>query len=565
MESRTAVYELADRHVSAAAALDPVWATDVGVSGHDDEMTDYSPEGIEARAALARETLVELAATPRSSHEDEVAAAYLTERLDTELALVDAHERLRDLNNIASPVQEIRAAFDLMAYDTADDWMVAARRMNAVPAALAGLRAAFDEGRSRGIVAARRQAIEAGRQAVTWAGRGDDPAFFPQLIEGAAGVPGMGPAELGELRRAADLATEAYGEMADYLHDVYATDAGEVDGVGADRYGLLARGFLGAEIDLDEAYAWAWDELGRLETEMVAECARIRPGASIAETVEFLDTESDLVIEGEDELRVWLQDLMDTAMSDLAAHHFDIAEPLRTIEAMIAPPGGAAAMYYTGPSEDFSRPGRTWYPANGQTRFPLWGEVTTAYHEGVPGHHLQGAQVVYLRDRLTRYQRLSFISGHGEGWALYAERLMDELGYLDRPEYRLGFLAGQALRAVRVIVDIGMHLSFQIPEVQPGPEAPFHPGERWTPVLGRVFVLARSRAPEAFMESEIVRYLGWPGQAISYKVGERVWLEARADARRRHGAGFDLKAFHAYALDLGPLGLDLLRDELARF
>ncbi len=133
-------------------------------------------------------------------------------------------------------------------------------------------------------------------------------------------------------------------------------------------------------------------------------------------------------------------------------------------------------MYYTGPSEDFSRPGRTWYPSTGQERFPMWAEVTTAYHEGVPGHHLQVAQVVLQREHLCRVQRMGFISGHGEGWALYAERLMDELGYLDRPEYRLGMLAAQALRAVRVIIDIGMHLELEIPEVQPPTEAPFHPG-----------------------------------------------------------------------------------------
>jgi uncharacterized protein (DUF885 family) len=160
---------------------------------------------------------------------------------------------------------------------------------------------------------------------------------------------------------------------------------------------------------------------------------------------------------------------------------------------------------------------------------------------------------------------LGFISGHGEGWALYAERLMDELGHLERPEYRLGMLAAQALRAVRVIIDIGMHLELEIPDLQPGPEPAFHPGERWTTDLGRAFLYERSRHPETFMASEIVRYLGWPGQAISYKVGERVWLQSRADAEARHGAAFDLKAFHAYALDLGPLGLDPLREELARF
>ncbi|MDQ1465867.1 MAG: hypothetical protein QOH10_282, partial [Actinomycetota bacterium] len=216
---------------------------------------------------------------------------------------------------------------------------------------------------------------------------------------------------------------------------------------------------------------------------------------------------------------------------------------------------------YTGPSEDFSRPGRTWYPTQGKTTFPLWREVSTCYHEGVPGHHLQVAQVKYLSEELSRFQRaFGFISGHGEGWALYAERLMGELGYLDDPAYELGMLGAQAMRAVRVIVDIGMHLELPIPESER-----YHPGEIWTGALALPFVIERSCEPEYFMRSEVDRYLGWPGQAISYKVGERVWLEARADAQRRHGSDFDLKRFHSYALDLGGMGLGALRDELARF
>jgi uncharacterized protein (DUF885 family) len=559
------VFRLAHRYVDDLAALDPILATTIGVVGYDDRLTDYSPDGIEAREALDREVLVQLSLLQPEERFDRLAAAYLTERLDTKLSLADAHEPLRDLNNLACPVQEIRGVFDLLSYESVSDWEIAARRMAAVPAALAGLRATYEEGRARGLVAARRQAVTAAEQAAVWSGERGQAAFFEGLAVRAASAGELSPSLLSELDQAAVAASNAYAELGDYLLDVYAPDAAEDDAVGADRYGLLVRSFLGAEIDLAEASAWGWDELGRIEDEMVAECALIRPGSSIAETVAWLDTESDLAVGSEDELRDWLQHLMDDAITALNGTHFDIAPPVRRVEAMIAPPGGAAAMYYTPPAEDFSRPGRTWYPSMGLDRYPLWGEATTAYHEGVPGHHLQCAQVVLQRRQLSRYQRVGFISGHGEGWALYAERLMDELGFLDRPEFRLGMLAAQALRAVRVIIDIGMHLALEIPASQPGPEPAFRPGERWTPELGQEFLFARSRSPEPFIGSEIVRYLGWPGQAISYKVGERVWLGARADAQARHGSAFDLKAFHAYALDLGPLGLDLLRTELARF
>jgi uncharacterized protein (DUF885 family) len=141
---------------------------------------------------------------------------------------------------------------------------------------------------------------------------------------------------------------------------------------------------------------------------------------------------------------------------------------------------------------------------------------------------------------------------------LYAERLMGELGYLDDPAYELGMLRAQAMRAVRVVVDIGMHLELSIPR-----DERYEPGATWTPELALPFVIERSKFPADFMASEVDRYLGLPGQAISYKVGERVWLGARDAARSRAGAQFDLKQFHHAALNLGPMGLAQLDRELA--
>ena len=145
-----------------------------------------------------------------------------------------------------------------------------------------------------------------------------------------------------------------------------------------------------------------------------------------------------------------------------------------------------------------------------------------------------------------------------EGWALYAEHLMDELGYLSGPGFRLGYLDSQMMRAIRVVIDIGMHLGLPIPA-----DSPVGAGERWTPALATAFFAAHSARDRAFIDSEIVRYLSVPGQAISYKLGERAWLEGRQAARAAHGGGFDLKRWHMAALSLGSLGLDDLTDELA--
>ncbi len=557
----TAVYDLADAYVERYASLDPLAATFEGIVGHDHEMTDLSPDGAAERAEHDRATMRALAAAHLENDADRIAAEVLHERLDLAAEQFDAGEHLRDVRVLGSAVQSVRMAFDLMPRATESDWVTIAERMALVPQGLADLEASLTEGVGQGIVAARRQAVACAQQADTWGGfDGSTRPFFLSLVDEYEAT-GPDDAALGaRLAELADRATRAYGALGRYLVSEYAPHATESDAVGRERYQRYARDFNGMALDLDETYAWGWDELHRIEHAMQQVAERIIPGSDVDAVIEHLEHDPTRSIEGVDEFRRWNQDLLDRTVAALDGAHFDIPEPVRRVEAMIAPPGGAAAMYYTGPSEDFSRPGRTWYPTLGRTTFPLWGEVSICYHEGVPGHHLQIGQVRYLSDRLSRYQRtLAGTSGHAEGWALYAERLMGELGYLDDPAFELGMLRAQALRAVRVVVDIGMHLALTIPAGER-----FHPREPWTPELANQFVAERSKFPTAFVASEVDRYLGLPGQAISYKVGERVWLRSRDEARARAGAGFELKAFHREALDLGPMGLDQLARELGR-
>ncbi len=550
---------LAEQYVERYAALDPIGATFEGIPGHDHELTDYSPAGVNERLAHTRATLRELATlTPADEHE-RVAAEALRRFLETDEDLGESGEDLRALRVIGSPVSDLRACFDLMPRETEHDWETLTARVGLVPQAIAGFIESLQEGAREGLFAAPRQATACAQQADAFAGRsGDTPPFFQGLADELA-TSGLGLDAL-HARLAADAAraTEAYASLGRHLVEEYLPITTAPDAVGADRYGRFARAFTGTVLDLDETYAWGWEELYRIEHTMGKVAERILPDQPLPDVIAHLEQDPTRVVEGEDALKAWLQELIDRTFDELDGTHFDIPDTIRRCEAMISPPGGAAAMYYTGPSEDFSRPGRTWYPTQGRTTFPLWGEVSTCYHEAVPGHHLQVATTRYLRDRLDRFQRtIGWNSGYGEGWALYAERLMGELGYLEDPAFELGMLHAQAMRAMRVVVDIGLHLQKPIPRTER-----YHPGEVWSPELALPFVLQRSYYPESFMKSEVDRYLGWPGQAISYKVGERVWLRAREAARARAGGAFDLKRFHTEALELGPLGLDQLEEEL---
>ncbi len=435
---------------------------------------------------------------------------------------------------------------------TDEDWSVIGRRMARVPTAYDGYRAALNEGADRGLYAAARQVDAVVDQLGQWAS-GADGSWFASFV--AAGPDN----QRADQDRAARAATEATEQTRDYLRDTYRPGAdGTPDAVGEERYRRWVKQWTGSDLDLSEAYEWGWGEQRRITAEMEVEAKRLYPGSTPAEAMQRLDTDGEAV-EGVEAIRQRLQQMMDDAIAALDGTHFDLAEPVKRVEAMIAPAGSAAAPYYSRPSLDFSRPGRTWLPTLGRERFPLWDLVSTWYHEGVPGHHLQLAQWVHVAPQLSAYQAsIGSTSADTEGWALYAERLMDELGFFTDGGHRMGYLDAQRLRAVRVVVDIGMHLELEIPSRQP-----FHPGERWTPELGREFLGSNSGRDVAFMDSELVRYLGIPAQAISYKLGERAWLAGRAAAERAQGADFDLKRWHMAALSMGSLGLDDLTDELA--
>ena len=552
------VFEIADGFIDTVAKHHPLSATHMGVPGFDHLMADYTPEAGEAFHADVLAAYKKMQAAEPANERERMCKDTFIDEISLSIEQYESREHLRDMNVLFSPVQSVRSIFDLMPQDSVEAWENIASRMERIGESLAGYRRTLDVGRSEGLVTSVRQVSGTAEQCEVWSGQGENAPFFNSMIA-AFSSSDINDDALGKrIEDAASSATAAYATMGEYLRNEYIPDATPVDGVGRDRYALSAKGYLGAEIDPEETYDWGWEQLAWVRSEMTKTAEKIKPGASIAEAVELLETDPAKMIKGEDEFRQWMQDLQDRTIAEMDGVHFDIAEPVRTIEALIAPPGGALAMYYTGPSEDFSRPGRTWYPTGGKTEFPIWREVSIAYHEGVPGHHFQIATNVAMTEELSRFQRLlAGTSGHAEGWALYAERLMGELGYLENPDYYMGMLDAQALRSVRVIVDIGMHLGLKIPG-----HSDFHPGEVWTGDLALEFMKNRVHFPADFVASEVDRYLGIPGQAISYKVGERVWLEARESAKHSLGSDFDLKEWPNKALTLGPMGLAQMKREL---
>jgi len=549
--AQTEIDRLAEAWVDTLVDLDPTAGTYIGRREADDRLPDYSPAGHERATEATRATLSALRAAPVADEVDRVTRDDLGSELELSLERDAAELHLRDLNVIASPAQEIREVFDLMPTGSADDWSRIATRLAAVPDAVSGYAETLREGIRRGVVPAARQVREVAAQARRTAA---SDGFFAEFA-GSANADGEAlPGSLQQdLERAASAAAEAYRGLAEFLEGELAPAAGRTDGVGREIYALQSRQFLGAVVDLDETYEWGIEELGRMIAEQESIAREIVPGGGVREAIAALEADPARKLIGTDALQRWMQETSDRAVAELGATQFDIPEEIRTLECMIAPTqeGG---IYYTGPTDDFSRPGRMWWSVpEGVTEFDTWRELTTVYHEGVPGHHLQIGQAVVNRGTLNLWRRqLAGTSGHAEGWALYAERLMEELGYLDDPADRLGMLDGQRMRAARVVLDIGVHLGKQRPD-----------GEGvWTGDYAFEFMGRNVAMNDGFVTFEVNRYLGWPGQAPSYKVGQRIWEQLRDELRRREGADFDIRRFHSRALALGGVGLDTLRSAL---
>ncbi len=538
----TPIDALAEDYARQLADLNPVAASEIGLTGYADKLPDYSPAGAEALDSVQAHTLERLNGLRPQSPQDQVTHDALVERLTVDRQLHATG--VVPLNNIASPVQDIRATFDLMPTDTAVDWRNIAARLSKVGTALDGYRARLDAAIAQGLPPAQRQVDACISQALAAAKN-----FFTDLVASATEMPkGLRT----DLDRAGSQAAAAYAQLATYLRDEVRPQARTTDAVGQDYYQLASQEFLGTKIDLSETYAWGLEELDRIVSEQQRIAEAIEPGLSIEGARQVLSADPTRQLHGTETLRIWMQELSDRTIAAMK-QHFDIPSPMDYVQAMIAPTQDGG-IYYTGPSEDFTRPGRMWWSVpEGEDTFTTWQQTTTVFHEGVPGHHLQIATAMLNADQLNSWRRnWLWVSGHGEGWALYAEDLMQELGYLEDPGDYMGMLDAQRMRAARVVFDIGVHCGFTAP--------PEWGGKTWNVETAFAFLQAHLNETPGVLDFEFTRYLGWPGQAPSYAVGKRIWQHIRAE--HEQAPDFDLKTFHTRALELGSMGLDTLERAL---
>lgn len=539
------IREIADAYLDRLASTDPTAEAALGRTPTS-WLPRLSPEAYEDRmdaARIARGALsvVDLAG---AREEDRDLAAALSERLDAEILLWENGFTPRLLAPLATGVHQIREVFDSLPRSTPEDWHELIRHLHDVPAALndlsrTQLRAAIHQH-----IVAERQILAVGQQIRGWIAPG---GYFTSLAASA-------PAQLREdVQRAAEVALGGYSDYLTFLDGqlLPRSETAQVpDAVGSELYAATSAAFLGAQRDPLELAEWGWAELDRIDAEIEQLSRKLHPDGRAA-AIAQLDADPARRVET-DAVVPWLEQTVDRIADHLGAYVELPAAAPRPRVAMST--SGSGVMYYEPGDPELIRPGTVWWATESGRPLATWRELTTVHHEGLPGHHLQIATALSAQALHPWQRSLCHIHGYAEGWAHYAEQWAADIGLLDDPGDRLGMLLGQAWRAARIVIDTGLHLNLAIPSRR------IDGVDRWTFESAIQFLQQVSGLGPRMARFEVERYLGWPAQALAFRVGAKLFGEIADAARAR--PGFDSRQFHHSMLRRGPMGLDPLRRRL---
>ena len=547
-----ALHALLDEQWEYTLRTGPEFASILGDKRYNDQLSDMSQAAVDRDLAATRRFAEHFAAIDTTGFPEQ-------ERLNRELMLLNLRTTLEaaPFREWEMPVSQMQGIhIDLpqlvtsLSFATVKDYDDYIARLRQVPRAFAQVTAMMRQGMADGLMPPRILLTQVVTQSDGIARQVPDSTPFAVPL--AQFPKDLSDADRARLRGAVlaavrDSVLPAYARFTAFVRDEYAprgrTDIGTwALPDGSARYALDVRRMTTTRMTPDAIHALGLREVARIEGEQLAIARRLgftdihTFRDSIAKIPSLHPTSREQIL---DEYRRYTAQMwakLPTLFGRLPKAKLEIlpVEAFREKEASTA---------YNQGTPDGSRPGHVFVNTYDFAHQLTINNESTAYHEGVPGHHMQ-ISIAQELPSLPPFRQQAQYTAYVEGWALYAERLGKEVGFYQNPYSDYGRLDDEMLRAIRLVLDTGIH------------------DKHWTREQAVAFFRAHSSAADAEVQSETDRYIAWPGQALAYKVGQLTILRLRDEARQALGSRFDLRAFHDEVLGAGALPMDVLEQRM---
>ena len=551
--NRKALNDLFDEYWQAVMERSPEYASELGDKRYNDRIDDYSVKAENAWLEREENFMMRLAAIDPAGFTDQ-------EKISRELLLrqfVDDEERaqfkewempLNQMGGIHTTYPQLVAELVFSTVKDYDDWIA---RLHAIPKAFDQVTTNMSIGMDDHRVPPRYLLEKALEQVKTLANQKpeDSPLAMPLKQFPAA----IKPAEQERIKAETLDAIgkevlPAYLRFARFLEVSYIPAGRAEPGVwalpdGAKYYAYRIRHETTTNLTAEQIHQIGLDEVKRDEAEMLAIAQKLGFAdlksfrASIKTNPKLHPASGAALLNAYRDYLEPMQERLPQLFGRLPKAKFEVAAIPDFLEKT------AAGAYYEPGAPDGSRPGRIRVNTWKATELNLDEVEATAYHEGLPGHHMQ-ISIAQELDGVPAFRKFGSYTAFEEGWGLYSERLGKDVGLYQDPYSDYGRLEGDMLRAIRLVVDTGVH------------------SQHWTRQQMVDFFHDHSAIAESDLQSEVDRYIGWPGQALAYKIGQMKILELRDRAKKALGDKFDLRAFHDQVLDSGALPLDVLSDRI---
>lgn len=545
---------------------DPETATVYGYPGENDRWTDYSQDAIERRNQHLRQSLPELEAIPRASlpASEQLNYDLYHEQVQTAIAGLAFHDdafpgATEFPSNLYMPISQMEGVQQYipdviaqMSMEKISDYRDLIARLNGVPSEIDQTIALMRQGMAQGWtppkITMRDVAKQAGSQIVA------DPMASPLLQAFKKFPASITNADREQLTEAAKTAyiqkvAPAFTRLRDFLTDTYipaCRDSIAANALpdGANYYKYLVQWETTTGMTPEQIHQTGLDQVKQIRAEMNDVIDETGFKGNFADFVKFVNTDKQFTFSSPADMLLHFRAKTKEADPQLA-HLFGLLPRLpygvKEVPAASAPSQTAA--YYEQGSPISGRPGYLFVNTYDLPSRPTWGMEDLVLHESVPGHHLQISIAQEMQD-VPEFRKQLGYTAYVEGWALYAESLGPEMGFYEDPYSKFGYLSAQMWRAVRLVVDTGIH------------------SEGWTRDQAIQYFEENTGQPHENSVVEVDRYIVWPGQALGYKIGQLKILELRHKAEQELGARFDIRGFHDAVLDQGALPLDILEKQV---